>query len=255
MRLQELLSASAGRVGHKTAIVGDNVRYSYAELDRKSDRLAAALVARGVRPGDRVVVFMDNTAEAVVAIFSVVKAGGVFVPVEPAAAAEKLAVVLDSVRAVGVVTQARLASAAAAAMRKASTVRLVVLVGGDRVSVSESCLSFEDVVDRVGPVSAVQPTGADKDPVMLLCAGAGAEPVVLTHDQIVGTVLAASAAFEAGDSIVVRAAPVSFAAGFYRLLAAVRAGATLVVKAGSQVAQSVGESDGDGYSGESARAR
>lgn len=255
MRLHELLSQSAGRVGHKTAIVDDNVRCSYAELDRKSDRLAAALVSRGLRPDDRVVVFMESSAEAVVTIFAVAKAGGVFTPIDPATSAERLAFVLDNSRAVGVITQARLASVAAAAMREASTVRLVVLAGGDRASMSESCLSFEDVVNRVGPLPAARAVGADRDPGMLLYVNGTGEPLSLTHEQIVTAANAASdRLFDGKASVVLRVQPRAFARGLYRLLAAVRVGATLVIEAGTEVAHGVAEGGGDRYLGGAASA-
>ena len=83
MRVEDFLKESAGRYGDKTAVIAGATRLSYAALDAASDRLAARLQEGGVMPGDRVVIFMDNRWEAVVAIFSVLKAGAVFSPVNP----------------------------------------------------------------------------------------------------------------------------------------------------------------------------
>ncbi|TFV62273.1 acyl-CoA synthetase [Geodermatophilus sp. DF01-2] len=63
-------------------VVGDRT-LSYAQLDEQSDRLAAHLVADGVRPGDRVAVFMGNSLEFVLAFHAILKAGAVHVPVNP----------------------------------------------------------------------------------------------------------------------------------------------------------------------------
>lgn len=230
MRLQELLSETAGRVGDRVAVIGDGVRCTYAELDRKSDRLAAALVARDVKPGDCVVTFMDDSVAAVVAAFAVVKADGVLAPVDPASAAERLTFVLDHVRAAGLVTEARLASVAAAAMAGAPTVRLVVLVGGDRASASQSCMSYEDVVKRMAPLPAPVPRArADShDPGALLCHGS--TPVAVTHGEIAAAVVAASERLESRDKSVLRSQPIWSALGLYRMLAAVRVGATLLLE-------------------------
>jgi long-chain acyl-CoA synthetase len=63
-------------------VLGDRT-LTYAELDEQSDRLAAFLVADGVRPGDRVAVFLPNSLEFALAFSAVLKAGAVHVPVNP----------------------------------------------------------------------------------------------------------------------------------------------------------------------------
>ncbi len=83
MRIEQYLTKSAQRFGTKTALVAGDRRLSYGELDAASDRLAAALVRRGLKRGERAVVFMDNAWEAVVGLFAVLKAGAVFSPINP----------------------------------------------------------------------------------------------------------------------------------------------------------------------------
>jgi amino acid adenylation domain-containing protein len=56
---------------------------TYDELERGSNRLAHALVDRGVEPGDRVGVFMYKSLELGVALYGILKAGAVFVPLDP----------------------------------------------------------------------------------------------------------------------------------------------------------------------------
>jgi amino acid adenylation domain-containing protein len=58
---------------------------SYAELDERANRLANALIAVGVQPGDRVGLLLARTAQAVVAILAVLKTGAAYVPVDLAA--------------------------------------------------------------------------------------------------------------------------------------------------------------------------
>lgn len=68
---------------------------SYGELDASSNRLANALVAQGLEPGARVGIFMHKSLELGVAIYGVLKAGGVFVPLDPFLPAERLRFILE----------------------------------------------------------------------------------------------------------------------------------------------------------------
>ncbi|WP_030918935.1 alpha/beta fold hydrolase [Streptosporangium amethystogenes] len=79
--LGELFAASVVRTPEAAAIVSDGRSVSYRELDEWSDRLARWLSERGVRPESRVALVLPRSVEPVLAV---TKAGGVFVPVDPA---------------------------------------------------------------------------------------------------------------------------------------------------------------------------
>ena len=68
---------------------------SYAELDSASNRLAHALIANGLEPGGRVGIFMHKSLELGVAIYGALKAGGIFVPLDPFLPLERLQFVLE----------------------------------------------------------------------------------------------------------------------------------------------------------------
>ncbi len=97
--LQSFLEQSAHEHPEKVALVVDQNRSTYLELDQQSNRLANALVQRGVERGDRVAIHLDNALESVVSIFAVLKAGGVFVMVNPTTKIDKLIYVLNNCRA------------------------------------------------------------------------------------------------------------------------------------------------------------
>ncbi|WP_342240084.1 amino acid adenylation domain-containing protein [Inquilinus sp. OTU3971] len=79
------------------AIRHEDRSYTRAQLDRASDRLARRLVAHGVRPEDRVALQMGRTPEWVLGILGVLKAGAAYLPLDPAAPAERRAeLVADS---------------------------------------------------------------------------------------------------------------------------------------------------------------
>ncbi|MDJ0905145.1 MAG: amino acid adenylation domain-containing protein [Woeseiaceae bacterium] len=68
---------------------------SYAELDRASNQLAQALLANGLKQGDRIGIYMHKSLELGVAIYGALKAGGIFVPLDPFMPTERLQFILD----------------------------------------------------------------------------------------------------------------------------------------------------------------
>src|SRR5512140_3444179 len=92
--VHDFLSRSAERLPDKVALVSDHRRWSYADLEGRTNALARGLRARGVRRGDRVVLCLPNSADAVLGVFAVLKAGAAFVLLHPSTRREKLAYVL-----------------------------------------------------------------------------------------------------------------------------------------------------------------
>lgn len=217
MRIEEWLRAGAARHGVQAVLVAERGRRSYAELDRKTERLAAALQTGGVARGVAVALFMDDGWEALVSFFAVAKAGGIAVPVASGTSAGELAGVLADSRPLAVVTQARLAAAVAAAIAPVRSIRLVVLAGGDRTRGGGTCIPFEDVVERVGPVPPLAAAGDDSDVAVLVDGDA------LSHRRIVDE--AARAAVTADGMIL---PPLAERSGIVRLLAAIAAGRSMV---------------------------
>ncbi|WP_433887488.1 amino acid adenylation domain-containing protein [Streptomyces sp. CA-111067] len=82
--LPELFAAQAAATPDAVAVVYGKEKLSYAQLDLRTRRLAAALTARGIGPEARVGVHLERSAEMVVALLAVLRAGGAFVPLEPA---------------------------------------------------------------------------------------------------------------------------------------------------------------------------
>lgn len=88
--LHEVLLSSAAAFPDKTALIVDGNSYSYSELLEQSLALAAGLQQHGLKCGDRVVVFMDNSWPCVVAVYAILFAGGVFVIANAQTKSDKL---------------------------------------------------------------------------------------------------------------------------------------------------------------------
>jgi L-proline---[L-prolyl-carrier protein] ligase len=92
--LQHLLTESAARRPRLAAVASGGRFLSYGELDKLSNQVARALLARGVEPGDRVGILIPKSAASVVAVFGVLKAGACYVPLDPASPAVRLSSIM-----------------------------------------------------------------------------------------------------------------------------------------------------------------
>lgn len=89
--LQHLLTESANRIPAKEAIRFQGQALTYAELDTVTNQVARTLQAAGVRRGDRVGICLHKSLASIVSIFAILKAGGVYVPLDPNAPSARLA--------------------------------------------------------------------------------------------------------------------------------------------------------------------
>lgn len=81
--IHTVLDDTARRTPERTAVIFFDCCVTYLELRDLADRFAAALVAAGVRRGDRVAVHLPNCPQFAVAYYGLLKAGAVFSPVSP----------------------------------------------------------------------------------------------------------------------------------------------------------------------------
>lgn len=107
--LQTLFEDQVGKTPHALALVYENRRITYAQLNRRANLLARRLIDRGVGPGAYVGVFADRSIEFVVALLGVVKAGGAFVPLDPDYPDERIETMLEDAHPEVVLTQTQIA--------------------------------------------------------------------------------------------------------------------------------------------------
>ena len=106
--LHHLIEAQAARTPASPAVAFEGERLTYAELERRAARLAARLRALGARPDVPVGLFVERSAELIVAILGILKAGAAYVPMDTAYPRERLAFMLSDAGIGLVVTQAPL---------------------------------------------------------------------------------------------------------------------------------------------------
>lgn len=232
MRVERFLSEQIDERAAKTALVTAERRLSYGELDRMSSALAGALADHGVRRGDRVLVFMDNSWETAVSIFGALKAGATFSPINPSTKTGKLAYIIEDCEPAAILTLARLMPVVREALAGYSGCPVAVLSteGSGNAPDVAHCLS----ASLEGSPDPVEHGGTDSDLAMLIyTSGSTGQPkgVMMAHRNIeaasrsIITYLQGSA-----DDVVLNVLPLAFDYGLYQLLMSVRLGATLVLE-------------------------
>ncbi|MBW7477833.1 amino acid adenylation domain-containing protein, partial [Paenibacillus oenotherae] len=93
--IPSLFEAQAKRTPERTAARFEGRELTYNELNRRANRLARVLVEKGVATETFVSILADKSLDMVVAILAVVKAGGVYVPIDPAYPDDRIAYMLE----------------------------------------------------------------------------------------------------------------------------------------------------------------
>ena len=88
--IHELFAKQAERAPDFPAVIDPDNRWSYGELDRRSNQLANYLIAQGIKPKDVVAIYAQRSAALVIALLGILKAGAAFVILDPAHPASRL---------------------------------------------------------------------------------------------------------------------------------------------------------------------
>ncbi len=155
--VHEMLSASARRDPDKTAVIAGDRSHTFAEIDRWSNRIAQALCQAGIQRGDRVAVFMENCAELVASVFGILKAGGVFVMINPTAKPKKLAYILNDCGVRGLIAQPKVADVVAASVPQVPTITTYVWTApcGENAPKGSSFAELSERSDAAAPDAGV----------------------------------------------------------------------------------------------------
>ncbi|NBH08192.1 non-ribosomal peptide synthetase, partial [Amycolatopsis sp. SID8362] len=96
----DVFEATAARIPHETALVFRDTVLDFAEVDARATRLVRELVDRGAGPERVVAVALPRSAEAVIAVLAIFKAGAVYLPIDPDLPEERVRFLLDDARPV-----------------------------------------------------------------------------------------------------------------------------------------------------------
>ena len=107
--MHELLVSQASNTPDRVAVIYDGHHLSYLELNRRANRLAGYLKVAGARPEECIALCLERGLEIVIGILGVLKAGGVYAPLDPGQPSERLAYMINDAQATILLTEQRLA--------------------------------------------------------------------------------------------------------------------------------------------------
>jgi amino acid adenylation domain-containing protein len=235
--VHHFLEQSAARAPEKTALVCGEQRIRYAELLQRSLRLAAALHALGVRRHDRVVVFCDNSVDAVTAFFGTLAAGAAVVMLHAGMKGRKLAFILGDSGTEVVIAGSSHAAVVREAVAESPRVRHVLWTGTSAAPLPSLATAvethrLEEALSAAPPAAA--PGTIDVDlAAIIYTSGSTGEPkgVMSTHANMVAATRSISTYLRiTADDIVLNSLPLSFDYGLYQLLMVTLFGGTLVLE-------------------------
>lgn len=238
MQVEEFLELSARRFPGKTALVCGDRRPTYLEIEQQCNRMAHALLGEGVQRGDRVAVCLENSVEAVLSIFAILKAGAVFVVVNPTTKADKLAYILSNCRATALITDLRRLEGMKGGWEQTPDLEAVFVAGASSADTREGrprLISLESTLVRVDlPPQPPPQRRIDIDLAALIYTSGstgGPKGVMLTHLNIVSAATSITTYLESEPAdVVLDVLPLSFDYGLYQVLMAFKVGATLVLE-------------------------
>ncbi|HKX28592.1 MAG TPA: amino acid adenylation domain-containing protein [Blastocatellia bacterium] len=108
--LPVLFERQVERTPEAVAVVSEAGRLTYRELDRRANRLAHYLQARGIGPETMVGLCINRSSEMMVGLLGILKAGGAYVPLDPAYPKPHLAFMLEDTQAAIIVTEEQMRS-------------------------------------------------------------------------------------------------------------------------------------------------
>jgi amino acid adenylation domain-containing protein len=218
MLLHHFLERTAARLPERAALICEHGSHTYREVNERAERLAAALAGRAVRRGDRVAVFMDNSAEAVIAMYAVLKAGAVFMPVNALSKSDKLAYMLNDARAAALITHSSLRRVWDPALEHAWSVHTCIVMNEDEIV--PAAAPTEAPIDQ-DLASIIYTSGSTGDP----------KGVMLSHLNMVSAVNSVSGYLGyREDDVILCVLPLAFDYGLYQVLMGFKAGATVVLE-------------------------
>jgi len=163
--------------GGRTAVAGVGPPLTYAELAERAGRVAAAWQELGVRPGDRVLLVLPDSADFLACFFGTIKIGAVAVPVNPFTRAADYAYYAADARPRLAVVHAMSFAEALPALQ-AALPATSLLTAGERAA---GCELLDDWIARCRPMNEAHSTKPDDVAFFLYTSGSGGQPKAAMH--------------------------------------------------------------------------
>ncbi|HQO76062.1 MAG TPA: AMP-binding protein [Candidatus Saccharicenans sp.] len=241
--VSDWLTLTARHFPDKIALVSKGQRLTYCQVDEKSTNLASALVLTGFKKGDRAVICLDNSPEAVISIYGILKAGGVFTVIDPKSPWPAInSIIADSGARLLITARRKLYEGDGPQFSTADS--QLIIVDGHKSSPRHypKALIFEGLTEKLD-ASIALPRLLENDLACLIyTSGSTGKPkgIICTHHNMVTA--ARSIVQYLGntkDDIILDVLPLSFDYGLYQIIMCFMFGGTVVLESSFAYVQDI----------------
>ncbi len=177
--------------GGKVALFVGKEKIRYRDLLEKADNFAGFLHAKGVKKGDRIALFLNNSAEFIIALFAISKVGAIAVPINTFLKADELSFILQDSGA-SVLIASTIHEKTIHQSNAGTCCSLIVWEGGLRITDAQNS-SFEEVLDTKLQSKAVM-RKLDDTAVIIYTSGTTGKPkgAMLSYKNIFSNCISGS---------------------------------------------------------------
>jgi len=231
------LLSSVKRHPDKIAIIVDEQSYSYSELYNTTQKMSNVLIDKGIKKGDRIAIYMDNSWPCIVAIYASLLSGSVFVLVNPQTKADKLEFILNDSDAKALISANSLQKTFLPVINNNSLLEFVIASGyksEKKIPGQCSIYDFDELINSISNNAIIVDTIIPNDLAALIyTSGSTGFPkgVMQTHHAmffVSWSILEYLRLDE--DERIILVLPLAFDYGLYQLLMTINLGATLIIE-------------------------
>ena len=240
--VHDWLSRSARRFPEKEALIFGEERWTYKELEKHTQYLAAFLSSAGLKRQDRAVIFLDNCSEAVISIYGILKAGAIFVPLDGTLKARKLKYILQNCSPKFLITHVQKARVVDEALKNNDIDCKILWVGEEEKipkDLATCSFSWKNLFSQTNEIlgqaknSSPLPRCIDVDLAALIYTSGStgqAKGVMETHHNIISAARSIIQYLDnSEDDIIFDVLPLSFDYGLYQIIMTFMFGGTIVL--------------------------
>ncbi|MDH5662035.1 MAG: AMP-binding protein, partial [Elusimicrobiota bacterium] len=162
MNVGKVLEESVPRFKDKVAIIFEDEKVSFRELDRLVNNLSAGLIAEGVKKGDCVVTFLPDAMEIALSYYAILKVGAIHAPLDVRLKEEEIKLIFGDAKPVAIITTSQFQDMFLSMRAEIPSIKSIIVVGEE---VKQGCISFSELKNRAS--SRVVPAEVDDEDIAL----------------------------------------------------------------------------------------